>query len=139
MFLTARIVWRYQRGNYNLYIEEEQTKQWPKEKVQKDKQRSTQHTSKTKDRVTRTPLKNRRWTQVLRKELANYLTYIISSSERQERVSLLLVNRKRYWRKLNLTCVILLIFRLITSYEVSPLIYKNGRDGALLVLGHMKY
>ena len=32
-------------------------KQWPKEKVQKDKQRSTQHTYKTKDRVTRTPLK----------------------------------------------------------------------------------
>ena len=30
---------------------------WPKEKVQKDKQRSTKHTYKTKDRVTRTPLK----------------------------------------------------------------------------------
>ena len=39
------------------YIEEEQTTQWPKEKVQKDKQRSTTHTHKTKDRVTRTPLK----------------------------------------------------------------------------------
>ena len=25
-------VWRYQRGNQNPYIEEEQTKQWPKEK-----------------------------------------------------------------------------------------------------------
>jgi hypothetical protein len=31
--------------------------QWPKEKVQKDKQRSTKHTYKTKDRVTQTPLK----------------------------------------------------------------------------------
>ena len=31
--------------------------QWPKEKGQKDKQRSTQHTYKTKDRITRTPLK----------------------------------------------------------------------------------
>jgi uncharacterized protein YjcR len=31
--------------------------QWSKEKVQKDKQRSTKHTYKTKDRVTRTPLK----------------------------------------------------------------------------------
>ena len=31
--------------------------QWPKEKVQKDKQRSTKHTYKAKDRVTRTPLK----------------------------------------------------------------------------------
>ena len=29
----------------------------PKEKVQKDKQLSTKHTHKTKDRVTRTPLK----------------------------------------------------------------------------------
>ena len=34
-----------------------QTTQGPKEKVQKDKQRSTTHTFKTKDRVTRTPLK----------------------------------------------------------------------------------
>jgi hypothetical protein len=34
-----------------------QTTQWPKEKVQKDKQRSTKHTYRTKDRVTRTPLK----------------------------------------------------------------------------------
>jgi hypothetical protein len=28
-------------GNRNLYIEEEQTTQWPKEEVQKDKQQST--------------------------------------------------------------------------------------------------
>jgi hypothetical protein len=48
---------KYQRGNQNPYIEEEQTTQWSKEKVQKDKQRSTQHTHKSKDRVTRTPLK----------------------------------------------------------------------------------
>jgi hypothetical protein len=34
-------------------MEEVQTTQWPKEKVQ----RSTKHTLKTKDRVTRTPLK----------------------------------------------------------------------------------
>jgi hypothetical protein len=47
----------YQRGNQKPYIEEEQTTQWPKEKVQKDKQRSTKHTYKTKDRVTRTLLK----------------------------------------------------------------------------------
>jgi hypothetical protein len=38
-------------------IEEEQTTQWPKEKEQKDKKRSTKQTNKTKDRVTRTPLK----------------------------------------------------------------------------------
>jgi len=43
-------------GNQNPYIEEEQTTQWPKEEVQKDKQRSTKLTNKTKDRVTLTPL-----------------------------------------------------------------------------------
>ena len=36
-----------------------QTTQWPKEKVQRDKQPSTKHTHKTKDRVTRIPLKTR--------------------------------------------------------------------------------
>ena len=60
--LNERRVWRYLRGNQNPYIEEEQTTQWPKEKVQKDKQRSIKHTYKTKDRVTRTPLKNWEWT-----------------------------------------------------------------------------
>ena len=44
-------------GNQNQYIDEEQTTQWLKGKVQKDKQRSTKHIYKTKDRVTRTPLK----------------------------------------------------------------------------------
>jgi len=44
-------------GNQNPYIEE-QTTQWPKENVQRDKQRFTKHTYKTKDRVTRTPLKS---------------------------------------------------------------------------------
>ena len=38
----VRRVSRYQRGNQNPHIEE-QTTQWPKEKVQKDKQRSTRH------------------------------------------------------------------------------------------------
>jgi hypothetical protein len=52
-----RRVWRYQRGNQNPYVEEEQTTQWPKEKVQKGKQRSTNHAYKTKDRVTQTPEK----------------------------------------------------------------------------------
>jgi hypothetical protein len=46
-------------GNQNPYIEEEQTTQYPKEKVQKDKQRSTKHTHKTIDRVTRAQLKSR--------------------------------------------------------------------------------
>ena len=52
-----RRIWRYQRGNQNPYNEEKQTTQWPKEKVQKDKQRYTKHTYKTKDRVTRAPLR----------------------------------------------------------------------------------
>jgi hypothetical protein len=53
---NVRRIWRHQRGNQNPYIEEEQTTQWPKEKVQKDKQRSTKHAHKIKDRVTWTPL-----------------------------------------------------------------------------------
>ena len=44
------------KGNQSPYIEG-QTTQWPKEKVQKDKQRSTIHTFKTKDRVAGIPLK----------------------------------------------------------------------------------
>jgi hypothetical protein len=56
-YRLERRVWRYQRGNQNPYIEEEQTTQWSKETVQKGKQWSTKHTYKTKDRVTRTPLK----------------------------------------------------------------------------------
>ena len=52
--LNGRSLRRYQKGNQNPFIEEEQTTQWPKEKVQKDKQRSTKHTHKTKYRVTRT-------------------------------------------------------------------------------------
>jgi Na+-transporting methylmalonyl-CoA/oxaloacetate decarboxylase gamma subunit len=41
LIISVRGVRRYQRGNQNPYIEEEQTTQWPKEKVQRDKQRST--------------------------------------------------------------------------------------------------
>ena len=46
-------------GNQNPYIEEEQTTQWSKEKVQKDKQQSTKHIYIyiAKERVTRTALK----------------------------------------------------------------------------------
>jgi hypothetical protein len=55
LYLVWR-VWRYQKDNQNPYIEE-QTTQWPKEKVQKDKQLSTKHTYKTHYRVTGTPLK----------------------------------------------------------------------------------
>jgi hypothetical protein len=50
----------YRTNIYVVYTStriEEQTIQWPQEKVQKDKQRSIKHTQKTKDRVTQTPLK----------------------------------------------------------------------------------
>ena len=57
LFGISRRGWRYKKGNQNPYIVEEQTTQWLKETWQKDKQRSTKHTYKTKDRVTRTPLK----------------------------------------------------------------------------------
>ena len=56
-FQLKRRVWRSQRCNQNPSIEVEQITQWQKEKVQKDKQRSTKHTQKTKNRVTRTTLK----------------------------------------------------------------------------------
>ena len=57
---VVRRVWRYQRGNPNPHTEEEQTTQWPKEKVQKNKndlQNIHFCTYKTKDRVRRNPLK----------------------------------------------------------------------------------
>jgi hypothetical protein len=38
---SLRRVRRYQRGNQNPYIEEEQTTQWPRENGQNDKQWST--------------------------------------------------------------------------------------------------
>ena len=38
ILILLKRVWKYQKGNQNPYIEEEQTIQWPKEKVQKDKQ-----------------------------------------------------------------------------------------------------
>jgi len=51
LWFTVKRVWRYQRCNQNPYIEEEQDNTMAKRK-------STQkHTLKTKDRVTRTPIK----------------------------------------------------------------------------------
>ena len=48
---------RYQRGNQNQLFDEKQTTQWPREKGQKDKQRSSKYSTETKDRTTQTPLK----------------------------------------------------------------------------------
>jgi hypothetical protein len=53
---SLRRFWRDQWGNQNPLIEG-QTTQWPKEKGQKETQRSTKHTHKSKERLTRTPLK----------------------------------------------------------------------------------
>jgi hypothetical protein len=54
--LVVDTSWSFQWGNQNPHSEEEQTTQWPSEKMQKDKQRSTKHTHKTKERVTQAPL-----------------------------------------------------------------------------------
>ena len=46
LFVFTSFTWKslkIPKGNQNQYIEEDQTTQWPKEKVQKDKQRSTKH------------------------------------------------------------------------------------------------
>jgi hypothetical protein len=56
LFIYLFIIIRNSWWTQNTYIEEEKTTQRQKEKVQKDKQQSTKHTYKTKDRVTRTPL-----------------------------------------------------------------------------------
>ena len=52
---VIRRVWKYQRGHQNPYIwKKNRQHNSQKKKVQKDKQRSTKHTHKAKDRVTRT-------------------------------------------------------------------------------------
>ena len=48
---------RIPKGSSELVYQTEHTTQWPKEKVKKDRHRSTNHSHKTKDRVTRPPLK----------------------------------------------------------------------------------
>ena len=48
---------RRRTDKYNDQKKKNRQIQWSKEKGQKDKQRSTKYTRKTKDRVTRTPLK----------------------------------------------------------------------------------
>jgi hypothetical protein len=53
MTLLIRVC-RYKRGNQNPHIKE-QTTQWRKEKVQKEKQRSTKRIYKAKGRVKRFP------------------------------------------------------------------------------------
>ena len=45
------------KGVSRIHISKKKRTQLQNEKVQKDKQRSTKHTHKTKDRVTQTPLK----------------------------------------------------------------------------------
>ena len=52
--LGSKKSWKTQKGRY---IEEGQTTQWRKEKGQKNKQESTKHTHKTKDRATWAPAK----------------------------------------------------------------------------------
>ena len=49
-YINVRRVWRYQRGNQNPYIAKEQTTQWPKEKVQKNKRTLEKTEGETKTR-----------------------------------------------------------------------------------------
>jgi hypothetical protein len=54
---TLRRVWRYQRGNQNPYIEEEQTTQWPKvrrtDNTMTKRQKNRQHNDqKTEEQTT---------------------------------------------------------------------------------------
>ena len=51
-----RRVWRYQREVIRIRTSKDRQHNDQKKKGQRDKQRSTKHTHKTKDRVTRTPL-----------------------------------------------------------------------------------
>ena len=57
---VSRRVWRYQREAIRIRISKKNRQHnGQKETGQKDKQRSTRHTYKTKDRITRTPRKTR--------------------------------------------------------------------------------
>jgi hypothetical protein len=58
-------------GNQNPQIKKGQTTQWPKEKVWKDKQRSTKHTHKNRSSNTNLT-KNREWTQVVTFSVVDY-------------------------------------------------------------------
>jgi hypothetical protein len=64
-------------GNQNPYIKEERTTQWRKEKVQKDKQRSTKHTHKAKNWVTRNRLKPGEAARWLHSEQSDVIEVII--------------------------------------------------------------
>jgi hypothetical protein len=55
------------KGESESVYEEEQRTQWPKEKGQKDKQPSTNHTYKTEDKKNMNPTENRGLTQVQNK------------------------------------------------------------------------
>jgi hypothetical protein len=81
----VRRVRRYQRSNQNPWIEGKTT-QWPKEKGQKDKQPSTKHTHKTKDRLTRTLLKTEGWSQVLHYQLSAFIQNQKMNSIRQQKI-----------------------------------------------------
>jgi hypothetical protein len=59
------------------YIEEEQTTQGSKVTVLKYKQQSTNYTHKTKDRVTRTPLKKPGWTQMRLEERRTDARFVV--------------------------------------------------------------
>ena len=117
IFMTRR-VWRYQRGNQNPYIEEEQTTQWSKEKVRKDKQRSTKHTYKTKDWVTRTPLKTGG-------ELRCSGVRSSCSSNDTRRVNLVTNPVKRWYWQLDCCSVLTIVSLLFLMLDLYPIKFLN--------------
>ena len=95
--------WRYQRFNRNPQIEG-QTTQWSNEKGQKDKQRSTKHTHKSKDRVTRKPLKTEGLVVSVRFRIFNLLENNVVNRRKQQCMLSTAIIRQR--KSSNLFCTL---------------------------------
>jgi hypothetical protein len=97
------------KGQSVSYIEEEQIAQWPKEKVQKDKQRSTKPTYKTKDRVKRTPLRTGELIRV-------YLCFrLIKTCDWKVKDVVLKPNTKYWWDMTSNSSPITIIWQVLVS------------------------
>ena len=89
-----RCVWRYQRGIRIRKSKKNRQHNGEKEKDKRDKQRSTKQTHKTKDRVTRTPLKTGGELRCFGRVSSSYY---ISDSRRVNLVTNPLISHE--WRK----------------------------------------
>jgi hypothetical protein len=113
--IAGRRVWRYQRGDQNPYIEEEQTTQWPKEKVQRDKQRFTKHTHTTKDQAT-TRLTRRE--QLLEQELLTLSEHPSSPPD--------FSGVRVAWSLVVCVCFVNRCLSLCTSQKLLPLLWHSS-------------